>query len=106
MAHIDKHCEDCVLELGEEFRAVHEWLDEFAAKLGPAHRDIRHHAGGVEEALKKFGAKGAKAAEIHIKRDCHGIVSTKEQAKMWSLFGVNRNSGGATFLSDEQGIIK
>ena len=28
MADLKTHCEDCLEELGEEFREVHEWLDE------------------------------------------------------------------------------
>jgi hypothetical protein len=48
MAHIDEHCKDCLVLLGAEYRQVHEWLDEYADIVGPAHRDIRHHENGVE----------------------------------------------------------
>ena len=87
MAHVDIHCKDCLDELGDEFRYVHEWLDEFFAKLGPKHRDIRHHRGGVEAVRQKWGDQAARAAEIHIIRDCKK-VPTEQEAQMWNLFGM------------------
>ena len=105
MSHINTHCADCLRELGKEYREVHMWLDELFVKLGPKHRDARHHEGGIEEARKLFGEEGAKAAEIHIKEDCGGIVPTKKQAQMWSLFGSEgMNIHGESYLTDEQNI--
>jgi len=86
MPSFEKHCQDCKEQLGEDFSEVHIWLDEFFASLGPAHRDKRHHAGGVLEIREKWGDRAAEAGEIHIKADCKGIIPTEEQAKLWSLF--------------------
>ena len=86
MAHIVEHCKDCLSLLGKEYKEVHEWLDEFAEDLGPAHRDVRHHKKGVEYIKENMGIMESKAAEIHIKKDCHGIIPTIEYVKMSSLF--------------------
>jgi hypothetical protein len=69
MADIKTHCRDCVHELGEEFREVHEWLDELFKYAGPDHRDYRHNPKGIEEVRKRWGDRAARAAEIHIRRD-------------------------------------
>jgi len=69
MAFIDEHCQDCMKALGEEFREVHVWLDEFAKDKGFKHRIERHHREGVKEVREKWGDRAAQAAEIHIKRD-------------------------------------
>lgn len=102
MAKFEEHCEDCKRELGESFDYVHKWLDELFSKLGAKHRDARHHTGGVEEVRKKWGDRAAQAAEIHIKKDCNGIIPTREQAQLWNLFGPNTvPPDGKTFLTDE-----
>lgn len=74
MASFEEHCSDCKLELGEDFAEVHYWLDEFFPEVGPSHRDIRHHNAGVETVRKKWGDRAAKAAEIHIRKDCKGNI--------------------------------
>jgi hypothetical protein len=86
MPKVEVHCQDCLNALGSEFKEVNEWFDEFFIEMGPKHRDVRHHTGGIEECVKKFGEGSRKAAEIHIKRDCHGVIPTEQQAKMWSMF--------------------
>jgi len=102
MPSFEKHCQDCVAELGQAYPEVHLWLDELFKELGPKHRDARHHTGGVERVRKKWGDKAAQAAEIHIKADCGHVVPTKEQAQMWSLFGQSGvPKDGRTILSDE-----
>ena len=68
MAKFEEHCNDCIIELGEPFKYVHEWLDEFALTRGH-HRQYRHHEDGVEEVRKKWGDRAARAAEIHIIKD-------------------------------------
>lgn len=90
MPSFEKHCEDCRKELGEEFPDVHIWLDEYFSSMGPKHRIVRHHEGGVKEAERLFGPMGKKAAEIHIKADCDGRIPTEQEAKMWSLFTWGR----------------
>ena len=103
MASFEEHCEDCIRELGKPYPEVHLWLDAFYKKLGAKHRDIRHHTGGVDEIRKKWGSEAAKAAEIHIRKDCSGFIPTKDQAQMWSLFGPDGvDSNGTTFLTDNE----
>jgi hypothetical protein len=69
MSNLRIHCEDCLKELGEEFRFVHEWLDELFKYSGPDHRDYRHNHQGIEEIRRRWGDRAARAAEIHITRD-------------------------------------
>ena len=69
MADLKTHCQDCMKELGEDFKYVHEWMDELFKYLGPEHRDYRHNQRGVEEVRRRWGDKAAKAAEIHLRRD-------------------------------------
>lgn len=102
MPKFEKHCSDCVRELGEPFEEVHLWLDELFSKLGPKHRDARHHQGGIEDIRRRWGDRAARAAEIHILADC-GIIPTKQQAQMWSLFGsAGIPKSGESFLSDQE----
>lgn len=86
MAKIGEHCADCIQILGEEFKEVHLWLDEFFPALGPKHRSRRHHQDAVEEIRQRWGDKAAKAAVIHIMKDCHGKVPTKREATLSGLF--------------------
>ena len=86
MAEFKEHCADCVKELGEPFEEVHLWLDELFIILGTKHRDARHHLEGIEEIRKKWGDKAARAAEIHILKDCGKIPANSKEAQMWSLF--------------------
>lgn len=73
MAHFQKHCRSCHDLLGDEFKYVHLWLDEFFALKGPAHRKIRHHKEGIEECRNKWGDRAAEAAELHITEDIFGL---------------------------------
>ena len=57
MSTLKDHCEDCVKELGEDFRYVHEWLDELFLYVGPDHRDYRHNWRGIEEVRRRWGGK-------------------------------------------------
>lgn len=85
MASINEHSQDCINQLGEPFREVHVWLDEFFATKGYRHRIMRHHTEGVEEARRKWGDRAATAAQIHIMKDCNGKVPTREEAILWSI---------------------
>ena len=74
MAKIITHCEDCLRILGNEYKDIHEWLDEYSKKWNPfvyleKHRQYRHHAEGVKEVRRKWGHYAEKAAKIHIIRD-------------------------------------
>jgi hypothetical protein len=85
MASIDEHCRDCLASLGNEYKEVNAWLDEYAPTMGLHHRVMRHHKEGVEEARKIWGDDAAKAAEIHIMKDCYGEIPTKEKAELWDM---------------------
>jgi len=78
---LKEHCDDCVRELGETFTQVHEWLDELQVDYGPMHRPFRHHTEGVERIRSRWGDRAAEAAEIHIRRDCGGIVPTPDEIR-------------------------
>lgn len=88
MPSFSEHCADCRRELGEPFAHVHEWLDALFKVLGPKHRSARHHAGGVEQVRKMWGDRAARAAEIHIMRDC-GVVPSEKDAQMVGMFGMS-----------------
>lgn len=87
MATVDHHCAECVVQLGEPFREVHEWLDELQAEYGPMHRPFRHHSEGVERVRSRWGDRAAAAAEIHIRRDTGGVVPSPEELR--DRWGVN-----------------
>lgn len=78
---LEDHCKECVEKLGQPFREIHLWLDEFAKNYPPnqhyKHRKFRHHKEGIEEARKLFGDDAAEAAELHIKSDNDGEIPNK-----------------------------
>lgn len=90
MASFDQHCADCRRELGEPFEEVHRWLDKLFKVLRQKHRAVRHHAGGVEQIRRMWGDLAARAAEIHIMRDCAGIVPGEKEAQMVSRLGARQ----------------
>lgn len=74
MAKVKTHIEDCERILGDDFKYVHEWLDEYARQYNPHvhleyHRKFRHHAKGVEQVAKEWGFYAERAAKLHIIRD-------------------------------------
>lgn len=73
MAKFGDHCKDCERLLGAKFEDVNHWMDELFRKDGPKHRRHRHCWKGVREAAQLFGPLGAKAAIVHIVRDCGGV---------------------------------
>ena len=81
MASFEQHCADCRHELGEPFKQVHEWLDELQSEYGPMHRPFRHHTEGVELVRARWGDTAARAAEIHIRRDCGGLIPTPAELR-------------------------
>lgn len=85
MSKFEEHCEDCKRELGNSFEQVNEWLDEFFEFVGADHRDIRHNDRGVQKAIKIWGEEAGKAAEIHIKRDCHGSIPKVDNVFMMRM---------------------
>jgi hypothetical protein len=81
MATFEQHCKDCEREFGVEkrYEQIHRWLDELQSIYGPYHRVFRHNTKGVEMVRAKWGDQAAKAAEIHIRRDCNGKLLTPEE---------------------------
>lgn len=64
--------------LGDRYEIVNRWMDELFAKYGPNHRRQRHHWRGVREAKYLFGEAGAKAAIVHIVRDCGEVPRERD----------------------------
>ncbi len=86
MASLKEHGEDCRRELGEDFKYVHEWLDELQPEYGPMHRPFRHHADGVECVRTRWGDRAARAAEIHICKDYGGKLPTPAELRdYWGI---------------------
>ena len=78
MGSFKEHCEDCLARLGNPFPEVNRWLDELQPEYGPMHRPFRHHAEGIERVRAMWGDDAAKAAAIHIRRDCGCIPPCSE----------------------------
>jgi hypothetical protein len=77
MAHFEQHCNDCERLLGDRHEAVNRWMDELFQVYKDKHRRHRHHKRGVREALALFGKEGAKAAVVHIVRDCGAVPAER-----------------------------
>jgi hypothetical protein len=77
MAKFEDHCRDCERILGSKCEDVNRWMDELFRQYGPRHRRHRHCWAGVRLALQLFGAVGAKAAVVHIVRDCGEVPSQR-----------------------------
>jgi hypothetical protein len=82
MAHLELHCRDCEAILGDRHEAVNRWIDELFSLFGPQHRRYRHHWRGVREAEALFGKEGARAAIVHIVRDCGGVPTDRSYDEM------------------------
>lgn len=78
MAHFEQHCKDCELILGNRFEHVNRWIDELFATHGPKHRRFRHCWHGVRKAQEVWGRDGAKAAIVHIVRDCGAVPHERD----------------------------
>jgi hypothetical protein len=87
MATFEEHCRDCERQLGSRFERVHTWLDELQAEYGPMHRVFRHNIRGIDMVRAQWGDQAAKAAEIHIRRDCNGKLLTPEEYR--DYYGIN-----------------
>jgi hypothetical protein len=77
MAKFEDHCRDCERILGNKREDVNRWMDELFKQFGPRHRRHRHCWRGVRDALKLFGLEGAKAAIVHIVRDCGEVPNQR-----------------------------
>lgn len=90
MSRLEQHEEDCLNELGERFRCVHEWLDELQPEYGPMHRVFRHHLEGVERVRARWGDLAARAAELHIRRDTGGALLSEDDFK--HMYGLSADN--------------
>lgn len=89
MAKFEEHCNDCEKILGNRHEDVNRWIDELFRQYGPEHRRHRHCWTGVREAEEKFGLEGAKAAIVHIVRDCGRVPLQREYNKaLWGGNGI------------------
>jgi hypothetical protein len=78
MAKFDRHCDDCMRLLGLRYENVNRYLDTMFAEYGPMHRRQRHHWNGVHTVLLLWGHEAAKAAIIHIVRDCGHVPNERD----------------------------
>lgn len=79
---ISDHGKICLEKFGDKFTLVHEYLDQYFAEFGPAHRGLLHHQQGVELIVEKFGEVCRRAAEQHIKDDTQGYIPPD-----WGYYG-------------------
>lgn len=88
MAKFEEHCDDCMRLLGDRHPLVNRWIDELFKIHGPAHRRFRHCWDGVRQAEKLFGKEAAKAAIVHIIRDCGHVPKQRDYDQVkdsWNL---------------------
>ena len=90
-----KHAQSSALKFGgkpEDYIHIHEWFDETKAFTGDwTHRALRHHAAGIQWAIKEFGhsitnsVKGIvpvkTIAEQHVSEDCGYIPTIQDWFK-------------------------
>lgn len=89
-----------LLKFGAPFEEVHRWLDAFAGtpEYGMRHRRVRHHAAGIREAVRLFGADVYKPARQHIVSDLNAgsarnpIQSLTEAQSAQSLLNTSVDS--------------
>lgn len=81
MKHED-HCKESLELFGQEYGAVHKWLDEFAGtpEYGMRHRKKRHHLQGLDEIEKLFGKDAVAVARKHIESDLQEEGWTKSDS--------------------------
>jgi len=81
MAKFEEHCADCERLLGNKHEEVNRWMDELFREYGADHRRHRHCWSGVRQAKHLYGEDGAKAAIVHIVRDCGGVPHERDYDK-------------------------
>lgn len=91
MSDYKEHVRDCELQLGNGWKEVHDWLDEYAKIYWPwkGHRVHRHHLEGIEEVRAKWGDEAAYAAELHIVEDEGKIFTREEMNKRYGVQEVD-----------------
>lgn len=99
MASLSQHKKDCLHFLGQEFEAVHVWLDEYFSQFGPYHRRVRHHYEGATQVAEIFGEQAKAAAIIHILRDCRHVPSHRDYDDGYvDALGLKRNWSTAAYI--------
>jgi hypothetical protein len=107
MAPLAQHMSDCLRFLGEPFESVNRWIDECFAMYGPAHRKVRHHREGIEEARDLFGDRGSLAAAIHVLRDCRHIPRKQDYELGYvDALGLKKNWSTAAYIKYSEGDFK
>jgi len=81
MAKFEDHCRDCERLLGDRHENVNRWMDELFKLYAANHRRHRHCWKGVREARHLFGEQGARAAIVHIVRDCGEVPRQRDYDK-------------------------
>jgi hypothetical protein len=103
MASLAQHNSDCLKLLGESFENVNRWMDEYFNQYGPTHRKFRHHREGIEEARQLFGDRAAKAAAIHVLRDCRQIPRKQDYDLGYvDPLGLKRSWSTAAYIKYSQ----
>ena len=71
MAIFEEHCRESLRFFGNEYKAVHRWLDEYAGVegIGMRHRKYRHHLAGIEELVAIMGENVREVAIRHVMTD-------------------------------------
>jgi hypothetical protein len=99
VASLEQHMQDCVRFLGQPFKEVNVWLDEFYPVLGASHRRVRHHIEGTFEARRLFGPGADKAEAIHILRDCRNLPHDYEyESNSLDLLGMHKTWPDAAYI--------
>ena len=88
MPRFEDHCRDCERILGQRFEHVNRWMDELFAQHGRAHRRFRHCWTGVRKAQEFWGRDGAKAAIVHIVRDCGSVPLQRDYDRQDNVLGI------------------
>lgn len=82
MAKVEEHMNDCEKLLGDPWKRVHKFLDQYA-EIFPVtifteyHRSFLHNKYGVETVKAMWGPEAGMAAMIHIARDYAELPMTE-----------------------------
>lgn len=74
----EQHIEHCRQTLGMGFPQVHDYLDQYADKIGPEHRAILHNVSGVTHCYMEWGSLAGAAACLHIWADEVGLIQKED----------------------------
>jgi hypothetical protein len=104
----------------KDYIELHDWFDETKAMTGNwTHRMLRHHAFGIQEAIRKFGhvienSEGREVptkilGEQHVKEDCGFIPTVSDwgdviasQPKEWMLKVKTKRISKMEFREDSK----